>query len=74
MGIQTVKCNRMQFVPGDRLLVTVPNGFRPDQIDRVRRSVSDWAGGDVPVLVVRDSISVQVTRLEPDQKEHVWTP
>jgi len=72
MAIQTYQCRRLQFVPGDRLLVTVPRGMNERQIDQVRRAVTKWAGDQVPLLVVQDDIKVEVQ--PADQRQTVWTP
>ena len=47
-----VQCSRMQFVPGDRILVKVKADLSAEQHRRLRKSVERWAGNCVEVLIV----------------------
>ncbi len=47
-----VQCTRLQFQPGDRILVKVYQPLGRDQRKKLRRTVEKWAGTDVEVLIV----------------------
>ena len=48
-----VQCTRMQFGPGDRLLVRVRQGPISGEANRkIHRMVQKWAGDHVEVLVI----------------------
>ena len=49
--IAEVHCTPIQFQPGDRVLVRVPQQIDKDQRARIRKTVEQWAGGFVEVLV-----------------------
>jgi len=54
-----VQCSRMQFQPGDRLLVRVYRKLDKDQKAKLTRTVKRWAG-DVEVLVI-DSTEMEIS-------------
>ena len=61
-NIVEVKCTRLQFQPGDRVLVRVFSDVTPDQKKRIRDTVCKWAGCDIEVFVYnafRMEISVE---------------
>lgn len=47
-----VRCTRIKFEPGDRVLVKVYAKLDPDDERRIRRAVQRWAGCEVEVLIV----------------------
>lgn len=53
-----VQCSRMQFQPGDRILVRVFQQLDKEQLRRLQRSVERWAGNHVEVLII------DVTKME----------
>lgn len=50
--IAEVQCSRIQFRPGDRVLVRVHQDLSAEQVNRLRKSVEKWAGDQVEVLIV----------------------
>ncbi len=52
-----VHCSRIQFAPGDRILVKVRERLTSQQISKLRNSIERWAPG-VPVLIM------DLTRME----------
>lgn len=49
--IAEVKCSRIQFAPGDRVLVRIFQSLDREQRKRLERSIQRWAGPDVEVLI-----------------------
>lgn len=49
--IADVSCSKIQFEPGDRILVRVYQELDRGQIFRLRRSIQKWAGVEVEVLI-----------------------
>ncbi len=49
--IADVKCSRLQFEPGDRILVRVYHKLDWDQTSKLRKSITKWAGCEVEVLI-----------------------
>ena len=47
-----VQCTRMQFQPGDRLLVRVHEKIDRESAKKLHKTVSRWAGSGVEVLIV----------------------
>ena len=47
-----VQCSRLQFQPGDRVLVRVHRAISKEQEKRLKRIVERWAGDQVEVLVI----------------------
>jgi hypothetical protein len=50
--IADVRCTRLVFQPGDRILVRSMHRLEPDQKKKLRRSIEKWAGCAVEVLIV----------------------
>lgn len=50
--IADVQCSRMQFQPGDRIVVRSTSRMDADQQLKLRRSIIKWAGCEVEVLFV----------------------
>jgi hypothetical protein len=51
-NIADVRCHRIQFQPGDRVLVRCYRKLGPDEQRRLRRSIVKWAGCEVEVLII----------------------
>ena len=49
--IADVKCSRLQFQPGDRILVRTHARLDPRQTKHLRASIEKWAGCAVEVLI-----------------------
>ena len=47
-----VQCSRLQFQPGDRVVVRVYRAISPEQSRRLKKTVEKWAGDCVEVLVI----------------------
>lgn len=50
--IADVQCSRMQFQPGDRILVKVRQSIDKEAATKLRKTVEKWAGNHVEVLIV----------------------
>jgi len=55
-----VQCSRIQFQPGDRIMVQVYQRLTPAEMARLRKTVERWAGNCVEVLVV-DRTQIELT-------------
>ena len=49
--IADVNCSRLQFNPGDRVLVRTTHRLEKESIKKLRRSIQKWAGCEVEVLI-----------------------
>jgi len=49
--IADIRCQRIVFQPGDRVLVRSHHRLEKEQREKIKKSVSRWAGADVEVLV-----------------------
>lgn len=49
--IADVKCQRIVFRPGDRVLVRCLHRLEDEQVRRLKKSIQRWAGVDVEVLI-----------------------
>lgn len=58
--IAEIQCYRVQFEPGDRILVRVHHRLDRDQKASLIRSVKKWAGTDVEVLIV-DTTQMEIS-------------
>ena len=47
-----IQCCRLQFQPGDRVLVRVYQPLDREELKKLRRTVERWAGDGVAVLIV----------------------
>ncbi len=50
--IADVQCSRLQFEPGDRILVRSNYRLDNDAMRRLRKSIIKWAGCEVEVLII----------------------
>ena len=50
--IADVQCSRLQFQPGDRVLVKSTHRLGPDSQKKLRRSIQRWAGCEIEVLII----------------------
>lgn len=50
--IADVKCQRIKFEPGDRILVRCFHQLDPRQEKHLKQSIERWAGNSVEVLVI----------------------
>lgn len=56
-----VQCSRLQFQPGDRILVRCYRRLSEEQEKKLKKSVERWAGNCVEVLVINAlEVSVDV--------------
>ena len=54
-----VKCQHIQFQPGDRIIVRVFHSLNKDEKKKLRRTIQQWAGVEVAVLIV-DATEMEV--------------
>lgn len=66
-----VQCSRMQFQPGDKLLVKVHHHLSKEDHHRVRKMVEKWAGDHVEVLVI-DTTQMEVTKLDQEEQSIIY--
>lgn len=50
--IADVQCSRLQFEPGDRILVRSNHRMDNEQKRKLKRSIIKWAGCEVEVLII----------------------
>jgi hypothetical protein len=50
-NIQDVHCTRVQFAPGDRVLVKLYQPLTQGQRERVKESIEKWAGVPIEVFI-----------------------
>jgi len=62
-----VHCTRIQFEPGDRLLVRVRQSLDLKAYKRLHKSIQRWAGDQVEILII-DPTRVE---LEVDQSRRI---
>ena len=58
--IADVKCSRIRFEPGDRVIVHVYCEIAADQEKKLRKGIQKWAGADVEVLIY-NALKMDVT-------------
>ena len=46
-----VRCSRIVFQPGDRVLCRVYHNLDQDQKKKLRKTIQKWAGAEVEVLI-----------------------
>jgi hypothetical protein len=46
-----IKCSRITFQPGDRILVRVYHKFDDSEKEKLKKSITKWAGCEVEVLI-----------------------
>jgi len=72
-NLAEVHCSKIQFNPGDRILVRVLRALDSDELDRLVRTIKRWAEVDVEVLVV-DCTKVEL-KIENNQRRlSLYTP
>ncbi len=49
--IADVQCSRLQFQPGDRILVRSHHRLNADDERKLRRSIQKWAGEPVEIFI-----------------------
>jgi len=52
--IADVQCSRLQFQPGDRVLVRVFGKLEKAAKKKLSKSIQKWAGCDVEVLIINN--------------------
>lgn len=61
--IADIRCSKIQFQPGDRVLVRLYNKLDIEQIKKLRRSINKWAGCEVEVLFYNSlAMEIEVER------------
>ena len=63
--IADVQCSRLQFMPGDRLLVKSRVPITKEERRKIHRMVQKWAGDHVEVLVI--DLSRMDIEIEPSK-------
>jgi len=56
--LMDVQCSRMQFQPGDKILVKARTILSSLERKQIRKMVEKWAGDHVAVLVVDPSLEI----------------
>lgn len=52
-----VSCKKHRFLPGDRVIVNVFERLSTSDTKRLRRTVQKWAGQDVEILIVDNTVA-----------------
>lgn len=64
--IADVRLQRIQFQPGDRVLVCVHHRIDLEQERKLRKSIEKWAGGAVEVLIYSNlDADIQIEQVRP---------
>ncbi len=71
--IADVQCSRLVFQPGDRILVRVYHKIDKDQMRKLRKSVTKWAGCDVEVLII-NALDMDIEVETQDDRNKLCTP
>ena len=58
--IADVSCVPLRFLPGDRILVRARGILSLAQKKSLHKTISKWAGDHVEVLVIDDSVSLEI--------------
>ena len=66
--IADVQCSRLQFQPGDKVVVRLRQRLERDAIKKLKKSVERWAGDHVEVIVV-DTTVFDLDIQKTDQSE-----
>ncbi len=67
--IADVKCSRIVFRPGDRVIVRVYRRLEAEQAKRLKRSIQRWAGADVEILIYDATLmDVRVEKADAEAK------
>jgi len=61
-----INCSKINFQPGDRLLVKLHQPMGNDQIAKLRKTVQRWAGKDVEILIY-DGLSMEMKVERPNR-------
>ena len=70
--VADVHCEKIHFEPGDRLVVSLRAPLEREHIERLRRSLTKWAGVDIEILFVPEylySIKIQKNQHDTILKE-----
>ncbi len=51
-NLANLECSRMKFEPGDRVLVRTHRNLSRDEMRKLRKTISKWAGCEVEILFV----------------------
>ena len=58
-----LKCSKIHFGPGDRLLVRMKRPLSAKQTREILKSIEKWAGDGVPVLFIpEDLLELQIDK------------
>lgn len=58
-----IRCEKIQFNPGDRILVRVYEKLSNEQDCRLRKTIERWAGTDINILIVCEKeVDFQIER------------
>lgn len=68
-----VKCSRLCFQPGDKVLVKVYHSLTKEETNRLKKTVEKWAGDYVEVLIV-DATKMEVTKLDKEEQSRILYP
>ena len=75
--IADVQCTRLQFGPGDRVLVRVYHNLDRDQKKKLRRAVQKWTGPDVEILIINClemDLKIEKCKTNPENPTDIVTP
>lgn len=68
-GLADVQCTRLQFRPGDRILVRHFGKLDYGQQRKLRKTIQKWAGVELEVLIIDTSrMDIQIEQNTPNPK------
>lgn len=68
-----VKCSRLQFQSGDKILVKLFQRFTKDEQKKIKKMVEKWAGDGIEILLV-DTTQMEVTKLDQEEQSRIIYP
>jgi len=66
-GLVDVRCEKHKFLPGDRILVRSFHKLDKDQMKKIKRTITKWAGCEVEVLIY-NGLDMEIAVERPTRK------
>ena len=60
-----LKIAKLRLEPGDKLVVTCPQGLSMEAKEQIMEAMRHWAGPDFNVLLLPDGFTVSVVQAKP---------
>jgi len=72
--IVNVKCTRIRFDPGDRLLARIYKPLSREDLQKMRRSLQEWVGRDDVEILIVDGTQIDIGVLDATGRPIPSTP